>query len=491
MIFNLLTILPELSLVLASIFMLIVGVFKEKKQKNAKPVSRAFSLGMYIAFGIFFFAYFYEIWVSHKFHGFSFDGLIASDRMTVIGKVLVLIAASLWIGLKTNSTHAAVLRAGIKVYEYPILSLMVLVGAFLTIASNDFLILFLALELQALPLYIMITSRHESQHSSEAGIKYFIFGSIATAFVLFGAAFLYGYAGTTNFSPFANLLFFTSESVYENMWLDIGFLFLMMGLMIKLAVFPFHSWSFDVYEGSANVQVAFLITVPKISIVFVLIRLMYGPFAQLVPMIQPYILWLCVASIVWGAVGAIKQQNIRRLLAYASVHNIGFILLPISIGSFEGLQISIEYLTVYTLSLIGFFIGVTSLHKDGMNIDKISDLRGLWEHYPKIAILMTICLFSFAGIPPLAGFWVKLHVFRELIKAGMIWPTIIIAFASIVAVFYYLVVIRNIFFEKSESKLSKDTIRFDILMIIGSILALYPLYQESLLRIIEYSLYTV
>ncbi len=491
MIFNLISVLPELSLILATFFMLIVGVFKEKKYKNAPPVSRAFSLGIYIAFSIFLFAYFYEVWISHKFHGFSFGGLIASDRLTVIGKVLIVMASALWLGLKTNSTHAAVIRAGIKHYEYPILSLLVIVGAFLTVSSNDFLTLIIALELQALPLYIMITSRHESQHSSEAGIKYFIFGSIASGLVLFGAAFLYGYSGTTNFSEFASLLVFSKGTGFENIWLEGGFIILLLGLLTKLAVFPFHAWSLDVYEGSANVQVSFLATVPKISIVFVLIRLLFGPFVELVPMIQPYILWLCVISIIWGAIGAIGQQNIRRLLAYASVHNIGFILLPMCLGSFEGLQISIEYLIIYTLSMVALFIGITSLHREGVNIDKISDLKGIWKSYPKVAILLSICLFSFAGIPPLAGFWVKLHVFNELIKIEMLGPAIAIGVASVVAVFYYLVIIRYIFFEMPEGKLSKDTIRFDILMILCVVLVLYPLFQEGLLRIIEYSLYTV
>lgn len=491
MIFNLISVLPELSLVFATFFMLVIGVFKEKRYRSVPPASRAFSLGVYIAFSIFFFAYFYEVWISYKFHGFSFGGLITSDRLTVIGKVLVLVAAALWLGLKTNSTHASVVRAGIKQYEYPILSLLVIVGAFLTVSSNDFLTLFIALELQALPLYIMVTSRHESPHSSEAGIKYFVFGSIASGLILFGSAFLYGYAGTTNFSEFASLLVLNQGSVYENMWLEGGFVIVLLGLLTKLAVFPFHAWSLDVYEGSANVQVPFLATVPKISVIFVLVRLLFGPFVELVPMIQPYILWLCVASIIWGAVGAIRQQSIRRLLAYASVHNIGFILLPISLGSFEGLQISIEYLIIYTVSMVALFIGVTSLHRDGVNIDKISDLKGLWKKYPKVAILLSICLFSFAGIPPLAGFWVKLHVFNELIKIEMLGPAIAIGLASIVAVFYYLVIIRYMFFEMPEGKINKDTIRFDILMILCALLVLYPLFQESLLRIIEYSLYTV
>jgi NADH-quinone oxidoreductase subunit N len=491
MIFNLITILPELSLVIATFFMLIIGVFREKMYKNPKPVSRAFSLGIYISFSIFFFAYFYEVWISHKFHGFSFGNMLASDRLSIIGKALIVITSALWLGLKTNSTHAAVLRAGIQHYEYPILTLMAMVGAFLTVSSNDFLVLLLALELQALPIYIMITSRHESQHSSEAGIKYFLFGSIASAFILFGVAFLYGYSGTTTFSSFATLLVFKESVVYENLWLEVGFVFVLIGLLTKMAIFPFHSWSLDVYEGSANVQVAFLATVPKISIVFILVRFLFGPFVEMVPLVQPYFLWFSVLSIVWGAIGALNQQNIRRLLGYASIHNIGFILLPIGLGSFEGLQIGIEYLVVYALSLVALFIGITSLHIEGMNIDRIADLKGLWERYPKIAILLAICLFSFAGIPPMAGFWIKLHVFNELIKAEMLWPAIIIAFASVVAVFYYLVIIRNIFFEKAENKLSKDVIRFDILMILVAALILYPLYQERLLRIIEFSLYTV
>ena len=317
--------------------------------------------------------------------------------------------------------------------EQTILFLLSLLGACCLVSSNHMLTAYLSLELHVLPLIALIALQKEAPFAMEASIKYFVLSIVASIFILYGAGLFYGATGALGFEE---ILSFKHA---ESLLFQAGSLFVLSGLLFKLAVFPFHGWAPDVYEGSTHQQVAFIATVSKIAVFFLLLRLRPLSFLDILP-------WVAVISILFGAFMALRQQNLRRLLAYSGISQMGFVLLGYALKTNVGIISSVIYLGVYALALTGLFLSLK-------NIETLEDLKGLFHKNPVLAFLVAIMILSFAGIPPIAGFWVKFHILLETVHQGYIYPAILALIGAALSLAYYLNILRMIFFEKGEGTL--------------------------------------
>jgi NADH-quinone oxidoreductase subunit N len=382
-----------------------------------------------------------------------FNNLLIVDDLTTIVKGIILISsiATLFISM------AYVKRESINAFEFTLLLLLAILGLLCLVSSNDLISLYLAIELQSLCLYVVAAFKRDSEHSVEAGLKYFVLGALSSGLLLFGSALIYAYTGTTNFDQLLllNLSSNLDQAVTTSFHTGfiIGIIFLSFGLLFKLAAVPFHMWAPDVYEGSPTSVTAFFAIVPKVAILAVFARLYFTVFYDIIYIHlqgQGSIVFLnfcAIGSMVVGAFGALKQHNIKRLLAYSAIGHMGYMLIGISTGTLEGLEALFIYIMIYIIMTIGTFSVVISLRKS----KNISDLNGLNQANPLLAFSLAIILFSTAGIPPLAGFFSKLFLFFSAMSSSMYLLVIVGIFTSVVGCFYYLRLIKVAYFSQQLS----------------------------------------
>ena len=454
-------ILPELFLSIVIMFLLMIGVFIKK---SFKLVNLLTVLSLLFAI----------VLVLNQPNEIVkiFNESYIIDRLSIFMKVLTL----LFCFFVLLSSKDYIKNNNIDKIEYPIIILASTLGMILMISSYDLIIFYLGLELQSLCLYILASFKRDDERSTEAGLKYFVLSALASGLLLYGCSLIYGFTGSTNFEIIsANLDEANTGAVF-------GIVFIIVGLAFKVSAVPFHMWTPDVYEGSPTSVTSFFALVPKIAAISVFIRFMYVPFVNVINQWQTIIIFLSIASMILGAVAAIGQSNIKRLMAYSSIGHMGYALAGIATGTNSGIQSTIIYLTIYLVMNLGAFGCIFMMKRENIFYENINDLSGLSKNHPMLALSFLIILFSLAGIPPLAGFFAKFYIFMAVIEMKMYTLAIIGLVTTVVSTFYYLRVIKIIYFDKPKKPFEEN---YDwglkISLIISSILILIYFIYPSIL----------
>ena len=361
------------------------------------------------------------------------------DAFSNFFKILILIS-SLFV---LNTSKNYIIDKKLDKFEYPIIVLLSILGMFFMVSSNDIIIFYLGLELQSLSLYILASIDRDNLKSSESGIKYFILSALSSGLLLYGCSLLYGFTGTTNFDLIAN------ELNKENTGAIFAMVFILVGLAFKVSAVPFHMWTPDVYEGAPTSITSYFAAVPKVAGLAVLIKFMFIPFSNILSEWQTIIIFISIASMILGAIAAIGQKNIKRLLAYSSIGHIGYALAGVATGNVSGYKSAIVYISIYVIMNIGIFSCLYFLKKDSEYKENISDLAGISKKHPLLGMSFLIILFSLAGIPPLGGFFAKFYVFSAVLEQEMYTLAIIGLLSTVISAFYYLKIIKTIYFDDS------------------------------------------
>jgi NADH-quinone oxidoreductase subunit N len=371
----------------------------------------------------------------------GFYGMFVTDAFALFMKALVLIgsAVTILMGLRYNEEQ------GIARFEFPVLVLLATAGMMVMISANDLITLYVGLELQNLALYVIASFNRDSARSSEAGLKYFVLSALSSGMLLYGASLVYGFAGTTSFDDLTKLM--TGAATVETGIL-IGLVFVVVGLAFKVSAVPFHMWTPDVYEGAPTPVSAFFAVAPKLAALALFIRFMIAPFGPLIGEWRQVIVFLSVASMVFGAVAAIAQENIKRLMAYSSISHVGYALIGLAAGTAEGIRGVLVYLTIYLFMTIGAWAVILCMRRMGRMLEGISDLAGLSQSQPGLALALAIFMFALSGVPPTAGFFGKFYVFLAAINAQLTGLAVIGVLASVVSAFYYLRIVKVMYFDE-------------------------------------------
>ena len=354
-------------------------------------------------------------------------------------KILILIS-SLFV---LNSSKNFIVDNKLDKFEYPIIILLSILGMFFMVSANDLILFYLGLELQSLALYILASIDRDNLRSTESGIKYFVLSALSSGLLLYGCSLLYGFTGSTNFD------FISEQLTKDNTGAVFAMVFILVGLAFKVSAVPFHMWTPDVYEGAPTSITSYFAVVPKVAGLALLIKFMFIPFSNILLEWQTIIIFISIASMILGAVAAMVQKNFKRLLAYSSIGHIGYALAGVATGVISGYQSSIIYISIYVIMNIGAFSCLYLLKKDGNYKENIADLSGISKKHPVLAISFLIILFSLAGIPPLGGFFAKFYVFVAVIEQKMYSLAIIGLLTTVMSAFYYLKIIKTIYFDDS------------------------------------------
>jgi NADH-quinone oxidoreductase subunit N len=364
-------------------------------------------------------------------------------------------------------------------FEYPLIVSLATLGMMLMISANDLMSLYVGLELQSLALYVIAAFQRDVVRSTEAGIKYFVLGSVASGMLLFGASLIYGFCGSTSFVQISQALLAGKAAEIGT---TIGLVFVVAGLAFKIAAVPFHMWTPDVYEGAPTPVTAFFAVATKIAGVSLLVSVLMGPFKPLFHQWQQIMVVAAVLSMGWGAFAALQQQNIKRLMAYSSIANVGYVLLAVAAGSEKGIQAVVFYLAIYLVMNLGVFAIILLMKRRNVMVENISDLAGLGRSHPMLALSMLVMMFSLAGIPPLAGFWGKLYVFMAAVEAKLFWPAVLGLLASVVASYYYLRIVKVMYFDESTEAIDPTAfgINRTVAFVSALLLTLFSLLPQPL-----------
>jgi NADH-quinone oxidoreductase subunit N len=464
---NLDLIYPEIFLSLSIMFLLTLGVFKKKSTNLIYNLS-ILSL---ITTTILIFNHPIQI-ETNLFNNSYKIGLLSSFMkiLTMAAGFFVLVVSSRYLKL-----------LNIMQIEYSILILSSILGMMVMISSNDLIVFYIGLELQSLALYVLASFNRDQIKSSEAGLKYFVLSALSSGLLLYGCSLIYGFAGSTNFDLISNEM---NQAQYS---FTFGIVFILVGLAFKISAVPFHMWAPDVYEGSPTTVTLFFAIVPKIAALTVFIRFLYVPFINMIDQWQIIIIFLSIASMIFGAIAAIGQKNLKRLLAYSSIGHMGYVLAGITTGTNEGIQSSIIYMSIYIVMNLAFFCCLLTLKRNDKYYENIEDLSGLSSNHPVIALSLLVILFSLAGIPPLAGFFAKFYIFKSVIQEQMYFLAIIGLLSTVIAAFYYLRIIKIIYIDNKIEKYDSDyNFGLKISLVLSTLfLLLYFIYPSKLVEIIS------
>lgn len=446
---NLSSLMPETFLFLTVIGFLLLGVFGGERMTRPLLYGVMFTLlfagGMVIGMpGI---------------TQTAFDGLFVTGSFIEASKILILGGALLVLAISTGWFR----KAGNARFEYPLLMLLSVLGMLVLVSSGNLLTLYMGLELTSLPLYVLAAINRDNLKSTEAGLKYFVLGSLASGMLLFGISLIYGFSGTLDFASIAQVLAQVtaqSEALAQPMAVSlgllVGLLLVMVGFCFKISAVPFHMWTPDVYEGAPTPVTAFFAVAPKIAAITLLARLLMGTFGDLTAYWQQVVVFVSIASMFVGALGAIMQTNIKRLLAYSSIGHVGYALIGIASGIPAGAQALLIYLAIYLFMSVGAFGCVLLMRRKGEYVEDISELAGLAETRPAMAAGIAIFMLSMAGIPPLAGFFGKFYIFLAAVESGLYGLAVIGVIASVIAAYYYLKLIKLMYFDEARIPFDKE-----------------------------------
>ncbi len=464
---NLDFILPEIFISLAIMFLLILGVFK----KNSSNIIHYLSIVCLLITGILIINNPSGTQVTLFSGSFIIDNLSSFMKiLTILGGASILLMSKKFLKISK-----------IFLIEYPILILSSILGMLVMISSNDLMVFYIGLELQSLALYVLASFNRDQLKSSESGLKYFVLSALSSGLLLYGCSLIYGFSGSTNFDMISN-------TVNSNHYgLTFGIVFILVGLSFKISAVPFHMWAPDVYEGSPTPVTLFFSVVPKIAALTVFIRFLYVPFINMMDQWQPIIIFLSIASMIFGAIAAIGQKNLKRLIAYSSIGHIGYALAGLSVGTNEGLQSSIVYISIYIVMNLGFFSCLLMMKRNDLYFETIEDLSGLSKNHPILSLCFLIVLFSLAGIPPLAGFFAKFYIFKSVIEQSMYFLAIVGLLSTVIAAFYYLRIIKVIYFDEQREKYDTDHSNWlKVSLTLSTLLILlYFIFPSKLLEIVS------
>jgi NADH-quinone oxidoreductase subunit N len=422
------TLLPEIVLAGYAMAALIAAVYTTKDKLAATLVWA--TAGLFVALALY-------IGATGTGQRLVFSGLFVDDPFARFAKVTILLSAAAVLVMSQDYMT----RRGLLRFEYPILVTLAVVGMMVMVSSADLITLYMGLELQSLSLYVVAAMRRDSARSSEAGLKYFVLGALSSGLLLYGASLTYGYAGTTQF---AGILSTVQDGV--PLGLLFGLVFMLAGLAFKVSAAPFHMWTPDVYEGSPTPVTAFFATAPKVAAMALIARLVQDAFGGVPAQWGQVLAALAVVSMFLGAVAAIGQRDIKRLMAYSSIAHMGYALIGLAVGTAYGVQATMIYMAIYVTMNVGTFAFILSMERDGRPVSDIAGLNQFAKKEPLKALAMLVLLFSLAGVPPMLGFFGKFYVLKAAVDAGWVWLAIAGAVASVIGAFYYLRIVFYMYF---------------------------------------------
>jgi NADH-quinone oxidoreductase subunit N len=424
--------LPEIALAVVAMAILVFGVLR---RQDSTFLASMFALGGFLLAALL---------VLTAGRGTGYHGQFVADAFSSFIKILVLAGAALALILSLDyNKHEHIDR-----FEYPVLMVLAVTGMMVMASASNLMTLYLGLELQSLSLYVLAAFARDDLRSSEAGLKYFVLGALASGLLLYGISLVYGFSGTMDFAALAKSL---SEPANVSPGLIVGIVFVLVGLAFKISAVPFHMWTPDVYEGAPTPVTVFFSTAPKVAAMALLLRTMATPFGHLLIAWQQLIVLVSIASMILGALAAIGQHNVKRLMAYSSIGHMGYALIGLAVGTPEGVRGVLIYLIVYVFMSAGTFACIIAMRRRGRALEEISDLSGLARTDPGLALAFAIFMFSMAGVPPLSGFFGKLYVFLAAVQGGMWTLAVIGVLTSVVGAFYYLRIVKVMYFDAPEA----------------------------------------
>ena len=464
----------ELFLAFAGMALLMLGVFQKSEDDSPVGTSRlvahlgvtslALALLLVLAFG--------------RGPAIAFGGLFVVESFAVFAKALVLIGSGIALVISQDYLE----RHGAARFEYGVLIVFATLGMMMMVSANDLISLYLGLELQSLSLYVIAAFQRDDLRSTEAGLKYFVLGALASGLLLYGSSLIYGFAGSTNFHDLA-ARFEDGGTAAVSVGVIIGIVFILAGLAFKVSAVPFHMWTPDVYEGAPTPVTAFFSVAPKIAAIALFVRVMVGPFGELVGEWQQIVVFISIASMVLGAFAAINQRNIKRLMAYSSIGHVGYALIGLAVGAEAGVRGLLIYMAIYLFMNLGAFACILCMRREGRMVEEIADLAGLSKTHPMVALALAVFMFSMAGLPPLAGFFGKLYIFLAAIEAELYGLAVIGVLSSVVAAFYYVRIVKVAYFDDPGEPLDKpvDARIGTVLTVTGLLVGFFFVYPTPLL----------
>ena len=422
-------ILPEIVLSVFAMLALVGAVYTTKDKLAPMLVWATSALFVVLAF-----------WIATTGEGtqVAFNGMFVDDGFARFAKVVILGSAAAVLLM----SEGYMLRRGLLRFEYPLLIALAVVGMMMMVSAGDLMALYMGLELQSLALYVVASLRRDSAKSTEAGLKYFVLGALSSGLLLYGASLTYGYAGTTLFSGIIQ----TATGGEMSIGLLFGLVMLISGLAFKVSAVPFHMWTPDVYEGAPTPVTAFFATAPKVAAIALFARVMHDAFGNATGDWGQVVALLSVLSMFLGAIAAIGQRDIKRLMAYSSIAHMGYALMGLAAGTELGVQAMLIYMAIYVTMNIGTFAFILSMERDGQPVTDIQSLGMYSAREPGKALAMLVLLFSLAGVPPLVGFFGKFYVLRAAYEADLAWLAIAGVVASVIGAFYYLRIVFYMYF---------------------------------------------
>ncbi|WP_265519517.1 NADH-quinone oxidoreductase subunit NuoN [Nitratireductor luteus] len=448
---------PELALAIGAMALLMIGVFSgDRADTTVTGLAVALFLAA-IAWIVIF-----------PTDGPAFENAFISDAFSRVMKLLTLVGAAVTLIMSVGFAKAEKFDK----FEYPVLIMLSTLGMMLMISANDMIALYLGLELQSLALYVVAAINRDNARATEAGLKYFVLGALSSGMLLYGVSLVYGFTGNTGFEAIAAAL----SGGERQLGLVFGLVFVLAGLAFKISAVPFHMWTPDVYEGAPTPVTAFFAAAPKMAAMALLVRVTMGAFEPVALDWQQIVVFISIASMLLGAFAAIGQRNIKRLMAYSSIAHMGFALVGLAANSEAGVRGVVIYMLIYLAMTLGTFAFILAMRRNDNNLEQIDDLAGLSSTNPMMATIMTILMFSLAGIPPLAGFWAKWYVFLAAIEAQLYWLAVIGVVASVVGAFYYIRIIKVMWFDESAGGFQPmaGELRF-VLLLSGTFVLFYML----------------
>jgi NADH-quinone oxidoreductase subunit N len=458
---DLLVLLPELILAVGAMALLLAGAIAGER---SAPVISWGAVALLVVAG--------AATVTGPDQAFAFHNAFVADGFSRFAKILILSGAAFSILLADEFFSDIKLSR----FELPVLMLLATLGMMLMVSSASFLSLYMGLELQSLALYVLAAFNRDHLRSTEAGLKYFVLGALSSGMMLYGISLVYGFTGTTQFAAVAGV----THAGTAGLGVIFGIVFLIAGLAFKVSAVPFHMWTPDVYEGAPTPVVAYFATAAKVAAMCLFLRAILTPFPDLIHQWRQIIVFISVLSMALGAIAAIGQRNVKRLMAYSSIGHMGYALLGLAAGTALGARGVLIYLAIYVATNLGVFACIQAMRRGGKAVEGISDLAGLARTDLKLAVLFSMLFLSLAGLPPLAGFFAKFYVFLAAIQAGLVWPAILGVLASAIGLVYYLRLVKVMFFDEPADALDGQAgLGSRAIMVLSGAVALLFIFAAS------------
>jgi NADH-quinone oxidoreductase subunit N len=448
---------PEIVLALGALVLLVVGAFAPKQTTLVGGAAVIVLLAAAYA-------------SATQPFGTAFGGGLISDAGAAFAKVAIYIASAIAIPLG----QPWFARRGVRSFEFPVLILLAALGMGMMASSGDLISLYVGVELHSLALYVLAAMHRDNAKASEAGLKYFVLGALSSGLLLYGASLIYGFAGSTIFTEIAR-----AAAGGANTGLLFGLIFLICGIAFKVSAAPFHMWTPDVYEGAPTPVVAFFAAAPKLAAMVLFARVLANAFAGAADQWQQVLVAIALISVAVGAFAGLVQRNLKRLWAYSSIANIGYAVLGLASGTSEGVQAMLVFMILYMIDVTGFFACLAALSREGRAMETIDDMAGLIKERPAIALAMTVFSLSALGLPPFSGFFAKVFVFKAALDAGLWGPAVIGLVGSVVAAFYYLRLIKAMWFDGSPGAVDRPPAEANAIAVGAAVFA-FPVVMIAL-----------